>query len=91
MAIARKPMRSGPQSGVVDVDGLINKGGSAPVRETTKPSQPGTTPIVLRLPTELLEQVDSLLKHRPVRLPRHTWILEAVYEKMKRESAAPSD
>ena len=48
MAIARKPIRSGPQSGVVDVEALINKGGSAPVREATKPSQAGTTPIVLR-------------------------------------------
>ena len=61
-----------------------------PFERLQKPSQAGTTPIVLRLPTELLEQVDSLLKHRPVRLPRHTWILEAVYEKMKRESAAAS-
>lgn len=91
MAIVRKPMRSGPQSGVVDVEALINKGGSAPVRESSKPSQSGTTPIILRLPTELLQQVDSLLKNRPVRLPRHTWILEAVYEKMKRESGVPPD
>jgi hypothetical protein len=88
MAIARKPVRSGPQAGGVDVEALINKGGSAPTRE---PSKAETTPVVLRLPTELLEQVDSLLKARPVRIPRHTWILEAVYQKMKQESEAPHE
>lgn len=90
MTIARKPMRSGPQGGVVDVEALINKGGSAPVRENeSKAPTAGTTAaIVLRLPTGILEQVDSLLKARPVRIPRHTWIIEAIYEKIQRESEA---
>ncbi len=92
MAIARKPLRSGLSMGSgVDVEALINKGGSTPAREAAAKSHTGTTPIVLRLPTELLDQVDSLLKARPVRLPRHTWILEAVYEKLKRESEATGD
>jgi hypothetical protein len=95
MAITRKPLRSGSEGGAVDVDALINKGGSAPLRDPAAKEannrEGGTVPIVLRLPTELLEQVDSLLRARPVRLPRHTWILEAVYEKMKRESEAPHE
>lgn len=90
MAITRKPTRVAHPGGGVDVEALINKGGSAPVRETESkaalPAVGNTAPIVLRLPTSLLEQVDTLLKARPVRIPRHTWLVEAVYEKIQRES-----
>jgi hypothetical protein len=89
MAISRKPTRAGSPDGGVDVDALINKGGSAPARENEHPDAPNsaaTAPIVLRLPTTLLAQVDSILKARPVRIPRHTWLVEAVYEKIRRET-----
>jgi len=90
MAIVRKPARPGNfPGGTVDVDALINKGGSAPTREPAAREEETartTTPIVLRLPAGLLQQVDTLLKARPVRIPRHTWLVEAVYEKIQRET-----
>jgi hypothetical protein len=90
MAISRKPIRGVSSGGTVDVEALINKGGSAPSRESERTDAPnngaGTAPIVLRLPTSLLAQVDAIIKARPVRIPRHTWLVEAVYEKIRRES-----
>lgn len=44
-------------------------------------------PIVLRVPTPLLFRVDEVVKARPIRIPRHTWLLEAVLEKLEREKA----
>jgi len=79
MAITRKP-KSNPN---VDVDTLINKGGSVVKVETPKPK---VMPVALRIPTDILERLEHVLASRPVRLPRHTWILEAIVEKLDRES-----
>jgi hypothetical protein len=56
-------------------------------------SQPSATnrliqSVVLRLPAGMLAQIDDAVRHRPVRIPRHTWVLEAVAEKLAREKAA---
>ena len=85
MAITGKPHRTADPA--VDVDALINRGGSpggAPQEEA--PGKTSST-ILLRLPPGLLEQVDAVLKARPVKLPRHTWILEAIHEKLSREGS----
>lgn len=82
MAITRKPKLSGAPV-LVDVDALINKGGSSPTPEKT--ANVATVPLVLRLPSEVLTRVDAAVKARPVRTPRHTWLLEAVHEKLRRE------
>ncbi len=128
MAIARKPKPSNASSkkSEVDVDALINKGGSVaqtvikteqaeqfaqePIEVSPNP-QPETTlklidteklqvqqskPIEdkqeirvnLRMPADMLEQVDKAVKSRPLKIPRHTWLLEAVMEKLAREEKA---
>ena len=89
MAITRKPKvpALSPVSGV-DVDALINKGGSvatasaAPAVPSDKP-----VPVVLRVPAEVLERVDRLVEARAVKVPRHTWLMEAVIEKLTREES----
>jgi hypothetical protein len=94
MAISRKPTRTASSGGSIDVEALINKGGSAPSREIERadaPSSGGTASIILRLPTALLSKVDAIIKARPVRIPRHTWLVEAVYEKIQRESEQPNE
>ena len=85
MAVVRKPRpASTPQ---IDVEALINKGGSPPSEANGK-AQEATVPVILRLPGEMLEQIDASVKARPIRTPRHTWLLEAVYEKLGRERQA---
>ncbi len=96
MPISRRPKDGSPPPAAVDVDALILKGGSvagqgaASDREPARP--PATmpakdpTPVVLRVPTTLLGRIDEALDARAVKIPRHTWLLEAVVEKLERES-----
>jgi hypothetical protein len=45
----------------------------------------GVSSITLRIPTPLMNEIDVMLDVRPLRVPRHTWIIEAIYEKFLRE------
>ncbi len=95
MPISRRPKdASPPPAAAVDVDALILKGGSvagqgAPDREPSRPQAAAPvkdpTPVVLRVPAALLGRVDEVLDARAVKIPRHTWLLEAVVEKLERE------
>jgi hypothetical protein len=95
MAIAKKPSRS-PAPTAIDpeekkIQELISRGGSQPT--TTPPPEAAVkspTPILLRIPAEMVGQLDAALKARPVRLPRHTWILEAIHEKLLRDLSPPT-
>ena len=86
MAIARKPKKKADPK-EVDVDALINKGGSvAQLVEPAKPAPPTEEKqVALRIPTALLAELDDMLQSRTIRQPRHTWILEAISEKLNRE------
>ena len=41
--------------------------------------------VQLRLLPALVEKIDAAVKARLIKIPRHTWLLEAVMEKLKRE------
>lgn len=87
MAITRKPKakpKAKPRPASVDVDKLISKGGSVPSLVTE--SEQRQAYVQLRLSRDVLGQIDSCVKTRPVKTPRHTWLLEAIHEKLKRES-----
>jgi hypothetical protein len=94
MAITRKPKASSAAApAAVDIDALINKGGSVsgqPAITPTEDSAAKPVPVVLRVPGDVLVKVDQALKTRRVRIPRHTWLLEAVVEKLEREGEASS-
>ncbi|SMF97860.1 hypothetical protein SAMN02949497_4872 [Methylomagnum ishizawai] len=79
MAITRKP-KVKPEA--VDVDALIHKGGSV-AGETGRKKE--ITPIILRVPSDIIERVDLAVKNRRVKTPRHTWLIEAILEKLDRE------
>jgi len=84
MAISRKPKQSsGAAAKHVDVDALIKKGGSVAGKNGEEKS---TVPVILRVPEEILEKVDASVQARRIKTPRHTWLLEAVLEKLERES-----
>ncbi len=86
MAITRKPRRSsGASAKPVDVDALISKGGS--VAGKNGGQWKDAVPVILRLPEDILQKVDASVQARRIKTPRHTWLLEAVLEKLERESA----
>lgn len=85
MAISRKPKQSSSTVAKhVDVNALINKGGS--VGGKNGGQERDTVPVILRVPEDILEKVDASVQARRIKTPRHTWLLEAVLEKLERES-----
>jgi hypothetical protein len=85
MPVSRKPQAAAKSREGVDINALIHRGGSV----ANEQAREGEKPILLRLPPDLLSRIDLTVKHRRIRTPRHTWILEAIVEKLERE-AEPS-
>jgi hypothetical protein len=89
MAITRKPKhesRGGAKT--VDVDALIEKGGTVAKRNAgTEEKQ---VPVILRVPEDILGKVDTCVKTRRsqhrIKTSRNNWLVEAVIEKLERES-----
>ena len=81
MAVTRKP-KPQDSSAEADVMALIEKGGSV---ATNKPKRTKPRLVQLRLSYEVVDRIDSVIQSRLVPPSRHTWLLEAVYEKLQRE------
>lgn len=85
MAITRKPKAANALK-ESEIKALIHKGGSTTSEQSRRKETP--TPLLLRIPPDILDQVDSAVGARRLRTPRHTWILEAILEKLRREDIA---
>ncbi len=89
MAIARKPKAAeSHQVTAVDVDALINKGGSVARAVEIAPDGEDIVRVNVRVPSDFLQQIDDAVKRRRIKTARHTWILEALAEKLDREISA---
>lgn len=86
MAISRKPKTTEKQVKEQDINALINKGGSTAESEVKKETVEGEKPVLIRVPTDTLEMIDQIVASKKIKTPRHTWLLEAVFEKLERES-----
>lgn len=82
MAISRKPKTTEKKTKEVDIKALINKGGST--AENGK-KESGDKPILIRIPSDALQKIDEIVMSKRIKTPRHTWLLEAVFEKLERE------
>jgi len=78
MTIARKPKASTPSK--ADVNKLIHKGGGVAGEKSGKPQF-----LQLRLQRTLVDRIDTVRETRTVPPPRHSWLLEAIHEKLERE------
>lgn len=81
MVVKRKPS---------NVEAFIQEGGSvsqviAPQNGSQDDSDSEVKGLKLRLPVDLLAEVDASVKRRRPSPSRHQWILEAIYEKLERE------
>lgn len=83
MAISRKPKTSEKQAKEQNINTLINKGGSVAQSDG---KQSGEKPILIRIPVEALEKIDEIVSAKKIKTPRHTWLLEAVFEKLERDN-----
>jgi hypothetical protein len=80
MSVSRKPKEK-------DIEKFIQGGGSEPTQNNKVISDvKKAQSIKLRIPMDLLEQIDGLVASRKPSPSRHQWILEALYEKVERNS-----
>jgi len=68
-----------------DIDAVINRGGSSSAASHEEPTEKERI-FNLRVPESVVEKVDALRKLRTGKISRNTWILEAIADKIDRES-----
>jgi hypothetical protein len=82
MALRSKPQQQPAADDERRINALIEKGG-------TVPSDDGDTSkqmlVQLRLSRDLIQRIDRTRKKRTVPPSRHSWILEALLDKLKAE------
>ena len=85
-AVARKPKRQDGQESQTpteaDVQRFINQGGSVATNEDDSTE---VMPVNIRPPVSVVREIDTLLSKRRVKISRHTWLMEAIIEKLERE------
>jgi hypothetical protein len=83
MVVARKKTKK-TETETVDVEALIRKGGSV-AGDTSLEQADKPTSVILRIPADVIAQIEKAVLARRLKIPRHTWLLEAVMEKLDRE------
>ena len=84
MTITRNP-KGKVSASEAQIATLIEKGGSTASQKTVAPAAQNMS-VSLRIPGPLAERLDNALQDKLIRVPRHTWILEAIVEKLDREA-----
>ena len=64
---------------------LIKKGGRSARPLDDEDDQIQEKRISLRIAEDVAERIKQATKARPIKTPNHTWIVEAVLEKLKKE------
>ena len=80
MTIARKP-KGKSQASETEIAALIDRGGGTAAPEIATPEN---LAVALRIPGPLAERLTRALEDDMTRIPRHTWILQAIVEKLER-------
>lgn len=84
MALTSKPHKA-PPANVQQIDAFIGKGGSVPAVARVDALTAKVHPLRFHEP-ELLERVEVARRAGGVKLPRNTWILQAISEKLDRDA-----
>ena len=80
MAVTRKP-RVVPEN---EIEALIAKGGSVATTASPPPAS-GVKMVPVRLDATLLARIDRAVQAQPIKIPRNTWVLQAILEKLERD------
>lgn len=84
MAVSRK--LEDPTIKQPSLEELIMKGGSSGAKEVlSSVEEDDLKRVQLRIPQPKLDQIDKMVSRRPGKLSRHTWIMEAIEEKLERD------
>lgn len=80
MAVTRKP-RVVPEHAI---EALIAKGGSV-ATPASPPAAPDVKMVPVRMEATLLARLDQAVQAQPIKIPRNTWVLQAILEKLARD------
>lgn len=83
MALRTKPLQQPANADERRINALIEKGGTVAADDTATAKQ--MMLVQLRLPPDLIQRIDRTRQKRLVPPSRHSWILEALLEKLKAE------
>jgi len=88
MAMARKSIirPNGKTSGGGTSTPLLPIGDRVAREQPTRAGTP--TPVLLRVPPDLLQRIDRAVETRRIKTPRHPWMLEALLEQLERDAIA---
>ena len=85
MALTAKPSRAAKPAPVDPVEAFIAKGGSAPPPAADVAPKGAQHPLKFPQDSDLFERLEAARKASVVKLPRNTWILQAIAEKLERD------
>lgn len=83
MAISRKLTKADEKA--LSVNQLIMKGGTSGEDPEAYQEEGDIKRVQLRIPVSKLDQMDKARRKRPGKLSRHTWVMEAIEEKLMRD------
>lgn len=84
MALTSKPHKAAPAN-VEQIDAFIGKGGSAPAPTHVDALTAKVHPLRFH-DTDLFARLEVARRTGGVKLPRNTWILQAISEKLERDA-----
>lgn len=85
MALTARPSRPA-QKPADEVEAFLNKGGSVPAAVPEEKAVKGPQHPLKFPPGDLFDRLERARAASVVKLPRNTWILQAIAEKLERES-----
>ena len=83
MALSKKLKK---EENTTTIESLILKGGTSGFEIQEPDNINDLKRVQLRISISELKQIDHLVSQRPGNLARHTWIMEAIAEKLKRDN-----
>ena len=88
MALTRRPItaRAGTPRGGGERTALPPVGSQVRSEQPKRAEKP--IPVLVRMSPDLLRHIDRAVRSRRIKIPRQTWILEAIVEQLEREGAA---
>lgn len=87
MALTAKPVRPAKAPRSADpVEAFISKGGSAPPVLPADPAKGAQHPLKFPADSDLFDRLERARAGSVVKLPRNTWILQAIAEKLARDA-----
>ncbi len=89
----RKPKPTAASNNAVDVEAIINRGGSSPATQSAQEQETpktGRKSVIVYFEPEMLSRVDKAASSQVIKTSRQRWIMEAIVEKLQSQETTHS-